>query len=190
MLLKRILLIRHARTEANEQKRFETRGGWLSREGMRQSKLLGKHLRKFSFSHVYSSPLHRAVETAKVAGFKNPLLKEGLRERNYGGLEGRKWNKVLKLVITRHMLDEALGVESMQQVQERASKLFESISRKEGNSVLFTHHDVIAGLLCYVTGTPLEFFRVFKLDNASVTELVWEEGLWRIARLNDTSFLL
>lgn len=88
----RLYLIRHGETEWNKAKRFQ---GWtdieLSEEGIRQAELLGERFKKIDIDEIYSSPLKRAVSTAKaVAKATNLDIKtnENFKEINFGEWEG------------------------------------------------------------------------------------------------------
>ncbi len=89
-----LVLIRHGQSTANAT------GVWqgqlefpLSEEGRRQARLAGRALAGESLDGLYSSPLSRAFETARIiaqeAGFSGEVLAvEGLMERQGGLLEG------------------------------------------------------------------------------------------------------
>ncbi len=65
----------------------------LNDAGRREAKQLGELLKKIPFSHLYSSPLKRALETAQLIQHALPTtttlcLIDDLRERGWGELEG------------------------------------------------------------------------------------------------------
>src|SRR3989454_11493533 len=87
-----VLLIRHGQSEGNAEGRF---GGHtdtpLSARGRQQAEATARALASEKFDAIYSSDLHRAIETA------SPLVKltgvtlnttEALRERSVGVMEG------------------------------------------------------------------------------------------------------
>lgn len=61
----------------------------LTERGERQARALGRLLAGIDFARVVSSPLARAAETARLAGFEAPERDERLREWDYGAYEGR-----------------------------------------------------------------------------------------------------
>jgi broad specificity phosphatase PhoE len=62
----------------------------LTPEGERQAREeLAPKLAGVDFGLVLSSPLRRALETARLAGFPSPQIDERLREMDYGDYEGR-----------------------------------------------------------------------------------------------------
>src|SRR4051794_39324245 len=92
-----IALIRHGQSTANAS------GVWqgqlefpLSEEGRRQAVEAGRALRGVEISGIYSSPLSRAFETARIIARKSGFSGEvvampGLMERHGGTLQGKTW---------------------------------------------------------------------------------------------------
>ena len=94
LTLTRLFLVRHGATAATEEDRFSgSTGAELSEQGRWQAGRLGERLSEHNISAIYSSPLSRALETARiVAGHcrLEPVLREGLREIGHGHWEGMK----------------------------------------------------------------------------------------------------
>ena len=90
----RLLLVRHGATMATEEDRFSgSSGAELSDEGRRQAARLGERLSNHNITAVYSSPLSRALETARIiAGHCGiePVTRDGLKEIGHGHWEGMK----------------------------------------------------------------------------------------------------
>ena len=59
----------------------------LTEEGERQARAVGAALRGREFALVLSSPLLRALDTAKLAGFE-PEVRDDLAEWDYGEYDG------------------------------------------------------------------------------------------------------
>jgi broad specificity phosphatase PhoE len=90
----RLYFVRHGENLANITKEFSHRivDYSLTPKGMLQAQQTGDYFRNKGIHAVYSSPLKRAVETAKIIGSEIGLgfeVLEGLREVNVGLLEGR-----------------------------------------------------------------------------------------------------
>lgn len=65
----KLLFIRHAQSTGNQQKRMQGNGSYeLSPEGRQQAEKLAQRLLLESWrpSHIYSSPLNRATQTAEI----------------------------------------------------------------------------------------------------------------------------
>jgi broad specificity phosphatase PhoE len=94
MPLTRLLLVRHGATAATEEDRFSgSSGAELSEHGRAQAERLGERLAHQNITAVYSSPLSRALDTARiVAGHcrVEPVTRDGLREISHGHWEGMK----------------------------------------------------------------------------------------------------
>jgi broad specificity phosphatase PhoE len=94
MTVTRLLLARHGATAATEEDRFSgSSGAELSAEGRWQAVRLGERLSQQNLTAIYSSPLSRALDTARiVAGHcrLDPIERDGLREIGHGHWEGLK----------------------------------------------------------------------------------------------------
>jgi 2,3-bisphosphoglycerate-dependent phosphoglycerate mutase len=98
LFLPRVVLVRHAQSEWNRRGRFT---GWadppLTDAGRDEAARAGRMLAaaRIDFDRAYSSPLQRAIETAKIvlretsSNATGPLITDWrLNERHYGALQG------------------------------------------------------------------------------------------------------
>ena len=85
-----VYLVRHGETEWSRARRHTGRTDLpLSPVGEAEAKALGRHLRGLEVDRVLSSPLTRAVTTARLAGFGDRLeTSDALLEFDYGDYEG------------------------------------------------------------------------------------------------------
>ena len=94
----RLVLIRHAEPEASVHGRvYGALDVGLSKRGLRDAKKLASTVRGLDLDAVYASPLRRAVETATPLARERGLdltLREGLREVDFGELEGRTYEEI------------------------------------------------------------------------------------------------
>jgi len=89
-----ICIARHGETDWNAAQILQ---GWidvpLNMHGRRQSHELADALAHERFSRIYTSPLRRASETADIIaerlGLAVPVRHDGLKERNFGAVQGR-----------------------------------------------------------------------------------------------------
>ena len=84
--------VRHGETEWNAEGRFCGRTDVpLSEAGRRQARLLGLRVKPLRVIALYSSPLRRALETARIIGEvtgRESVVDPRLAELNYGAWEG------------------------------------------------------------------------------------------------------
>jgi len=88
----RIYLVRHGATQLTEEDRFAGSSDVnLSAEGQRQVASLAERLRNDKLDAIYTSPLARTVETARILASPHglqPIPEPCLREIDYGRWEG------------------------------------------------------------------------------------------------------
>jgi len=151
-----IWFIRHGETAWNAQHRLQ---GWtdipLNETGRQQAGQLAARLAlevaRAPFAALYSSPLRRAVQTARPAAERLGLAiqsEPGLRERGFGVLEGLAYEDMARLapkataVWRRRDPDEPLeGGESLGQFQTRIITTAQTIARRHrGERILAVTH--------------------------------------------------
>src|SRR5689334_13838242 len=94
----RFYFVRHGETEWNAQGRLCGRTDVaLSANGRRQAGLLADRFRPMAIDALYSSPLQRALETARCIGRAvghEPVVDGRLLELYYGEWEGRTYDEI------------------------------------------------------------------------------------------------
>src|SRR3954467_8114226 len=84
-----ILLVRHGETEWSRTGRHTGRTNVpLTEDGKRNAEIIGRALRGKQLA-AWTSPLDRARETCRLAGFADPQVDSNLHEWDYGIYEGR-----------------------------------------------------------------------------------------------------
>jgi len=105
MTATRLLMVRHGATSATEEGRFSgAEGAELSDEGRWQAARLGERLANEEIAALYSSPLSRALETARLIGGccrLEPIVRDGLREIGHG-----HWDGMTRPDVERQFADE------------------------------------------------------------------------------------
>lgn len=175
----KLYFIRHGETDWNRQKRLQGNVDIPLNENGRaiaRATALGMEKAGLHFDRVYSSPLSRARETARLLCPGQEIrVDERLREISFGDLEGTNYQVVAQLPMP------APGGESSRELQSRAMEfLGEMIADPEnqGKKILIsTHGAVIRSLLMYIKGIPHEdFWKGNVSKNCGVTILEAQEG--------------
>ena len=160
MPVTRLYLVRHGQSAGNAEGRFGGHSATpLSELGIQQAKSTAQALAKEKINVIYSSDLHRAVETAEpLAELLNlPIIKtSAFRERKVGVLEGKTFDeskaefpKDYYALVNRNIHHVITGGESYRQLLRRATNALHEVLRShEGeNVVIFSH----TGAICYLT---------------------------------------
>lgn len=154
-----IYVIRHGQTEMNNAHALQGRSDHpLDERGVAQAREVGRRLaeRGIVFSRVFSSPLRRAAQTARLIAPDVPVLvDERLIEMDYGPYEGADL-KVLSPELAYFFSDfvhhpAPAGMESLSEVVARTGAFVEQIKDLSGNSLISTHAITMKGILEYLT---------------------------------------
>lgn len=152
MTVTRLLLVRHGATAAIAEDRFSgSTGTDLSEQGRWQAARLGERLSRQNITAIYSSPLSRALDTARIVGMPcglEPATRDGLREIGHGHWEGMKREDVERQFAEEYAAWEAdpftfapAGGESGVAVLARALPVIrEVVSAHPGGQVLVVSH--------------------------------------------------
>ncbi|MBR2754808.1 MAG: histidine phosphatase family protein [Lachnospiraceae bacterium] len=152
-----IYIIRHGQTELNNKKALQGRSDHpLNDTGIAQAQEAAAMLKGITFDAVYSSPLIRAVQTAKIlAPELEPIIDERLIEMDYGPYEGMDLQNLAPEVIT--FFSDFIhnpapdGMEQLSNVVERAGLFIQEHGRTDGNILISTHAIAMKGILEYLT---------------------------------------
>lgn len=90
-----IYFLRHGQSQSNVENRFANGndGYPLTDQGRRQAEKASAFLRSRAIRKVYTSPIHRAVQTAEIVCSKwglTPVIADEIREFSVGIFEGKK----------------------------------------------------------------------------------------------------
>jgi probable phosphoglycerate mutase len=182
-----IWLARHGRTEWSVS---GAHTGWtdipLTGEGRAEALGLGRFLGGRDFATVLVSPLQRARETCRLAGFDGVAqVDPNLREWCYGDYEGRTTQEVrAERPAWSLWRDGPLNGETVAQVAARALHVIDRVQNAEGDVLLFAHGHVLRILTACWLGLPANCGRLFALGTASIGVLGHEREARVIARWN------
>lgn len=147
-----LYIIRHGQTANNKKKLLQGRSDTpLNEEGIRQAKMAADWFadQGIRFAKVYSSPLRRAVETAKVVGGPEStiLIDERLIEMDYGPYEGmdlaNPHPEIIRFFSDFVNQKAPEGMESLDSVTKRLGLFLEEIvTEAENENVLVSTHAI------------------------------------------------
>jgi broad specificity phosphatase PhoE len=176
MAQQQVFLIRHGETEWSRTGRHTGRTDVpLTGDGELRAAAIGGTLRGRDFS-VWTSPLQRARETCRLAGFAPATVDDDLREWDYGVYEGRTTEEIRREVPEWSVWSSAIvNGESLDQVAERARRVISrATAATTGNIALFSHGHMLRILAACWVGLPPLTGRFLALDTASVSVLGYE----------------
>ncbi len=191
-----ILLIRHGQTDWNRDRRIMgQRPIPLNGVGWEQASALARALAEIPLDGIYSSPILRAVQTARILkkGRKNPklIMAPELAEIDYGTWVGKTFQEVSieKGFHTYHVTPskaQAPKGEKMTSVHRRAVRFIQRLRKKhkDGRIVLVSHADVIKIILVHYLGLHLDELLRLRIDNGSVSLLWFHEKRQRVMAMN------
>jgi probable phosphoglycerate mutase len=163
----------------------------LTELGRRQARAIARKLRGRTFALVLSSPLGRALETCRLAGFGERLeLDTDLREWDYGVYEGRTSADIRKAIpdwtVWTHPIERG---ESIDDVANRADRVIARVRATDGDVALFAHGHLLRILTARWLDLPPSMGRAFSLATATVSVLGWERDTRVIEAWNEACHL-
>ncbi len=199
-----LLLIRHGESMANTEKKF---AGFLNvplsplGESQAQTTAAYIHANR-TVDAVYASDLARAFDTGKAVAdhFGLPIHPEpDLREICAGEWEGAVFDELPTLFpesYQRWLTDignaSCDGGESVAELQQRVvAALYRIAKENDGKTVVIaTHATPIRVFQCHCAGKPLGDMNTLPwVTNASITEVAYDNGSFRLVRVGDDSHL-
>lgn len=193
-----IVLVRHATTAATGKRL----GGWtpgvhLDEAGRAQAEATAERLARVRVAAVYSSPLERTQDTARIVARPHGLrvrTRRGLGEVDYGEwtdrplgqLRRRKLWPVIQATPSRVTFP---GGESIRAAQSRAVDATESLAAEHPGEVVVcvSHADIIKAVVAHHLGMPLDTFQRLVISPASITVLALPAGAAAVLlTINDT----
>lgn len=188
-----IWLFRHGETEWSKSGQHTGRTDLpLNKAGEARAGAIGRRLAGRPFALVLSSPLIRAVETCRLAGYAdNAVLDDDLMEWDYGDYEGRRTVDIQKerpgWLLWQ---DGVVGGETVEAVGERAARVIARALAAGGDVALFSHGHVLRVLTACWLGLPPVDGAFFALGTATVSVLGFERDRRVIVRWNQNSHLV
>jgi probable phosphoglycerate mutase len=197
----RLLLLRHAETILNQEHRVQGLSqSDLTPLGQDQACALAEALKGERLDAIYSSPLARALQTARaIAAARGIAVQEvdPLKEANAGEMEGLLASELSALYpkfMARWPVDATAampGGESLQQVQDRVWPFLGGLPERHQDQTIavFTHNFVIQVVIAKMLGMPTVAALKLRIGLASISEVEWSNSRWTLVRLSDSCHL-
>lgn len=165
-----------------------------------QAEKLGLAMKNSIIEAVYSSPLQRAMDTAKsIASFHdiNVEIDNDLREIDAGEMEGVMLGELVRdfshyLIEYRDGKGEGKlpGGESLYDLRRRAWKVTQNILQKHAESVVIvSHYFVTLSIICAALDLPVDSIRKMRVKPGSVTIIDFIDNIPVLTSFNDTCHL-
>ena len=191
---RQLILVRHGQTLHNVAGIAQ---GWndseLSDAGREQVTRVAQRLAELRPTALYSSPLGRALSTARTIAEATGLeivTLDDLREMNYGGWEGRSFLDVRREdeeTYQRWIADEECPCpdgESHADVRRRIERALASIDSER--PIVVTHGTAIRIAATALLQLPVMSSRHFAQDNAAMNVFMWRTDHWVLKQWNLT----
>jgi broad specificity phosphatase PhoE len=180
-------LVRHGETEWSASGQHTGRTDLpLTLGGKLHARQIAGFLGGRAFTLVLTSPLQRARETCRLAGYgESAIIDTNLREWDYGEYEGRTTPEIQ---IDRPgwslWRDGAIDGERIEQVAARAQKVIDRAAANSGDVLVFAHGHILRVLAACWLDLPPDAGRLFALGTASVSVLGYERDTRVITQWN------
>jgi len=183
-------LVRHGETEwARVGKHTGRTDIPLTELGREQAASVAARLAGRPFALVLSSPLSRALDTARLAGFAARVeTSDDLLEWDYGADEGRTTPEIR--VDRPGWSIWGAGPkdgEPIRHVGTRVDRVIALARQQPGDVLVFAHGHVLRVLAARWLGLPPAKGQMFALSTATLSILGWEREQPVIERWNDTT---
>lgn len=178
-----LLLVRHGRTDWNEEPRvMGAKPIPLNEAGLAQARHLRNWLAQIEIHALYSSPILRTWQTAEIivegrADLKI-LAEPGVQEIDYGDWVGLPFSEVAEkyraeyqAYLNRPSQMRVPGGEWVTAVQKRAVAAIEKLKKRYADQrvVVVSHADVIKVILVHYLGISLDGIQRVGCDNGSLS---------------------
>jgi broad specificity phosphatase PhoE len=189
--MREIWLVRHGETEWSRSGAHTGRTDLpLTAVGRENAAALGRYLAGYlggrQFSLVLCSPMERARETCRLAGFGDVARTEpNLCEWDYGDFEGRTTAEIQKEIPGWSLwVSGVRHGETIGQVAARADAVIARALQADGDVALFAHGHILRILAARWLGLPGDGGRLFALGTAALSSLGYERETRVITRWN------
>jgi probable phosphoglycerate mutase len=180
----RLFLIRHGETAMAKAGRHTGRQDVpLTERGEQQARALAPLLARCDFARVLVSPLRRAQDTCRLAGFLDRAdTWPDIAEWDYGDYEGRTSAEIAADIPGWNIWTHGVqGGETVEQVAARGQRTLDRLATTPGDIALFAHGHFLRILAATWLGLPPTGGRLLAMSPAAIHVLGYE-GATRVLR--------
>lgn len=182
----RLCIIRHGETDWNKLTKLQGREDIdLNKTGLEQARVVGEYLKKCDWEKIISSPLKRALNTARtigeVVGIKNIHIEQNLIERDYGKASGMTLAERVKTYPDKNYE----GMEDWYHLRERVLKKVMALAQKyDDKDIIIISHGAAINSLLYTLSNGQYGSGITKLHMCSVSMLNYEDKMLKVNDYN------
>ena len=173
----KLILVRHGQTEMNAQKLyFGKLDPPLNDLGISQAYQTKEKLLDIDYDIIYSSPLERAKQTAKICNYldKDINYNSKLEEINFGIFEGLTFKEIsekfpdeVKKMEENWKDYNYITGESPKEMFQRAISFLETLDYSK-NNLIVAHWGIINCIISYFVSGSLDTYWKFEIKNGAV----------------------
>lgn len=172
----KIITLRHGQSLWNIEKRVQGSADIeLSDEGVKQAQRAAEYLKGHNIDRVYSSPLLRAFNTAKIVNQhhgRELVADDALKEINFGDYEGQKIELIKDFLDGLRLIDATPpNGEATGDFFARVHGFMDDVIKKtnEHESLLIvSHFGVVRAIICYFLGLAPNGRFAFPVENTAI----------------------
>jgi probable phosphoglycerate mutase len=185
----RLILVRHGESVGNSENRLQGHTDYdLTPKGLAQARLTAERLRELGTSCVYTSPLLRAANTARIIATVlecEAIDLPGVREYDFGELAGSTYAELRQRFAAAAVGPDGRPAERVYPGEEGRDVFYKRVTEAmwqvvedhPGQTVAIVSHGGPIALLCQnVLGLPYRRPMPFAIDNCSLSIINVRDG--------------
>lgn len=197
----RLYLVRHGETVWNTERRYQGMTDIeLSQDGYKQAACLAERFKSIEIDKIYSSPLKRAMETAKPIADEKGLEiipEDSFREIYFGEWEGKTVQELtqtygetyLRFIREPHNYGFP-GEENVDNVIKRLKVGIDKIMENDdGNVLVVSHGGIIRLIIMYIMGLDNSWFTKMWINNTAISIIEIKKDRRLMLTVNDSAHL-
>lgn len=196
-----LYFMRHGETVWNTERRYQGMTDIeLSDEGIRQAKCVAERFKNIHIDKIYSSPLKRAIETARPIAENKGLeiiSEDAFREIHFGEWEGmtvpdltqKYGDRYINFIREPHNYGFP-GEENIDNVIKRIKPSIDRIiENDDGDVLIVSHGGIIRLMIMYIMGLDNSWFTKMWINNTGISIIEIKNDRRLMLTVNDSAHL-